>query len=176
MIISTALKKFHKANNLPENGGENDKVFYLKLASISFKLPNPKFRREVIHIHDIQHVLYDCDTSWEGESFISGWEIATGMWKHLPIGFFSISGMFIGLFSHPFQVYKGFKEGLQYDSLIDSKIPKEELLSLSISQLKNRLKKSKSIPFNWFYFLFWCLMSGIITLFPILIFIVFLWW
>ncbi len=176
MIISTALKNFHKANNLPKNGGENDNFFYLKLASISFKLPNPRFRRKVIHIHDIQHVLYDCDTSWKGESYISGWEIATGMWKHLPIGFFSISGMLIGLFLHPSEVYKGFKEGLQHDSLIDSKIPKEELFNLSISQLKNRLKKSKSVKFNWFYFLFWCLMSGTITLFPVLIFIVFLWW
>ncbi|MFY0629841.1 MAG: hypothetical protein JXR05_05630 [Flavobacteriaceae bacterium] len=174
MIISAALKDFHQANNLPKDGGENDNFFYIQFKPFTFKLPNPKFRRKVIHIHDIQHVLYDCDTSWRGESFISGWEIATGMWKHLPIGLFSISGLFVGLFLHPKEVSDGFKEGLQSESLIDSKIPKEELLNLSISELKNRLKKKKSVKFNWISFLFWCFVSIVISLFPLLVLIGFL--
>lgn len=174
MTISTALKDFHQANNLPKDGGENDTFFYIKFKLLTFKLPNPKFRRKVIHIHDIQHVLYDCDTSWKGESFISGWEIATGMWRHLPIGLFSLSGMFVGLFLHPKEIYNGFKEGLQYESLIDSKIPKEELLNLSIAQLKNRLKKKESVKFNWFSFLFWCFMSIVLSLFPLFVLVAFL--
>jgi hypothetical protein len=176
MIISTALKDFHQANNLPKDGGENDHFFYIQFKPFTFKLPNPKFRRKVIHIHDIQHVLYDCDTTWKGESFISGWEIATGMWKHLPIGLFSISGMFVGLILHPKEVYNGFKEGLQSESLIDSKIPKEELLSLTISQLKNRLKRAKAIKLNWLSFLFWCFASLLISLFPLFVLVGFLIW
>lgn len=176
MIISTALKEFHQANNLPKDGGENDSFFYIKFKPFTFKLPNPAFRRKVIHIHDIQHVLYDCDTSWKGESFISGWEIATGMWKHLPIGLFSISGMFVGLFLHPKEVYNGFKEGLRCESLIDSKIPKKELLNLSISELKKRLQKEKQIKFNWFSFLFWCFASIVLSLLPLFILVGFLVW
>lgn len=169
MTISAALKDFHLANNLPKDGGENDPFFYIKFKPFTFKFPNPPFRRKVIHIHDIQHILYDCDTSWKGESFISGWEIATGMWKHFPIGLFSISGMFVGLILHPKEVYEGYKEGLQNNSLMDLKIPKEELLSLSVSEVKNHIKKRKPVQLNWFAFLFWCLMSAIVTLFPLLV-------
>ena len=60
--------------------------------------------------------------------------------------------MFVGLFLHPKEVYKGFKEGLQCESLIDSKIPKKELLNSTVSELKNRLKKSKAVKFNWLSF------------------------
>ena len=160
MIISTALKEFHQANNLPKDGGENDSFFYIKFKPFTFKLPNPAFRRKVIHIHDIQHVLYDCDTSMERRIFYfwlgnSNRNVETFTYWAIQYQWYVCWFVFYT----QRKLYNGFKEGLQCESLIDSKIPKEELLNLSISELKNRLQKEKQVKFNWFSFLFWCFAS-----------------
>ncbi|MEQ6125245.1 hypothetical protein AAON49_13640 [Pseudotenacibaculum sp. MALMAid0570] len=173
MIISNKLEYFYKENNLPEKGGENDRFFFINLKLFTLKLPNPKFRRKVIHIHDVQHVLYDCDTTWKGESFISGWEIATGMWKHLPIGLFSLSGMGVGVFLHPKEVYLGYKKGLECIGVIDLKIPKEQLINLSVSELKTIIQKKKPSKLNWFSFLFWCFMGVLFNILPFLLLMIF---
>jgi len=172
MIISDKLQAFYKENNLPKKGGEDDHFFFLHFKLFSLKFPNPEFRRKVIHVHDVQHILYDCDTTWKGESFISGWEIATGMWKHFPIGLFSLSGMGIGLFLHPKEVLSGYKIGLQCKGIIDLKIPKEQLLGLSVSELKLIIKKEYSSQMNWLLFLFWCLTTIVTSLFPIIVLII----
>lgn len=72
MTIQNALFQFRKENNLALDGGENDIFFSLTFKYFTLKLPNFKFRKDVIYIHDIQHLLYECNTSWYGESFISG--------------------------------------------------------------------------------------------------------
>jgi hypothetical protein len=76
------------------------KVFFLYLT-----LPNPKFRKELTHIHDIQYVLNNCDTSWKGEGFISGWEIGTGFWKHFAINLFILWAFGYSLWLYPKSVF-----------------------------------------------------------------------
>ncbi len=90
MLISKELKQFYIQNNLAKDGGKNDAYFLLKFKLFSIKLPNSDFRKKVIHVHDVQHILYDKDVTWKGEAFIAGWEIATNIWKHFPIGLMSL--------------------------------------------------------------------------------------
>ena len=66
MTLDKHLEEFYKENNIPIDGGFNDTSFNFKVFGIKLKLPNPKFRRDAIHIHDLQHVLNHCDTSWKG--------------------------------------------------------------------------------------------------------------
>lgn len=171
MTLANSLKKFYLKNNFPLNGGAQEDWFYLKFKFFSLKLPNSQFRKDVIHIHDIQHLLYDCDTTWRGESFIAGWEIGTKMWKHLPIGIMSLWAMGFSLLNYPKEVYKGYKVGINSIGIIDLKINKEALLNMSIPELKETIKKDKTKKFNWFNFLFWCFISELTFLFPFLILI-----
>jgi len=169
MTISSALTQFHIQNNLPQNGGENDNFFYLRFKLFSLKFPNPSFRKKVLHIHDIEHILYDCDTSWKGESFIAGWEIATGMWKVFPIGLFSLNAMGFGLFLFPKEVYKGYKTGLQCNGILNLDMEKEKLLNLEVAELKKRIQKKKKVEMTWFrksVYLLWMIVSSISFLFP----------
>ena len=85
MLVSEKLQEFYKKNNLSENGGENDTHFSLTFKLFSIKLPNSDFRKKILYIHDIQHVLYNKDITWQGEAFIAGWETATHIWKHFPV-------------------------------------------------------------------------------------------
>jgi hypothetical protein len=171
MTISKALQQFYKENNFNDDGGLSEDYFELKFNLFRLKLPNTQFRKDVIHIHDIQHILYNCDTSWKGEAFIAGWEISTGIGKHLPIGFFSLWAMGFSLFIYPKEVFKGYKVGLNTIGVIDLKIVKEALLKMSVSELTERIKKDKIQPLNWFQFLFWTFISAFVFLFPFLVLI-----
>lgn len=141
-------------------------MFGLKL-----NLPNPKFRREALHIHDIQHILNNCNTSWKGEGFIAGWEISTGIWKHFQLGFLSLWAMGYSLWIYPKSVLNGFKKGLNEIGIIDLKISKSNFMKMEYSELIRITKKEKTTEINviqWTKFLLWIITSQIIFLFPII--------
>ena len=64
--LDKLLVDFYLKNGIPENGGVNKSSFEMNVLGINLKLPNPEFRKEMIHIHDIQYLLNHCDTSWKG--------------------------------------------------------------------------------------------------------------
>ena len=175
MTLSKHLEEFYKRNNIPIDGGVNDSSFNFKVFGINLKLPNPKFRRDAIHIHDLQHVLNKCDTSWKGESFIAGWEISTGMWKYFPLGLLTLWAMGYGIWLYPKDIYLGYKKGLTNKGIIDLKISKQQFLKMELTELvsltkKDNPKSSKLI--QNFNFIFWVLISQIILLAPIILVLV----
>ena len=169
MTIAQSLQVFYKENNFKNDGGKNDDFFEIKFKLFSFKLPNAQFRKDVIHIHDIQHILYNCDTSWKGEAFIAGWEIGSKMWKHFPIGLMSLWAAGFSILNYPKEVLKGYKEGIKCKGIIDLNISKEELLQHSLESVSNIIKKENPPNFNWFIFIFWSFLSAFIFLFPFLL-------
>lgn len=171
MIISEKLKQFYVQNNLSEDGGENDAYFSLKFKLFSLKLPNLGFRKKVIHVHDVQHILYNKDVTWKGEAFIAGWEIATNMWKHFPIGLISLWAMGFGVLTHFNEVLKGYKEGLLVKGIIDLNIPKEQILNYNIEEFKEKIKKEKPPKFIGILFSFWVIVSVFIVISPIFLLI-----
>jgi hypothetical protein len=174
MTLNKHLEEFYKKNDIPIDGGVNDIYFNFKVFGINFKLPNPKFRRDVIHIHDLQHVLNNCDTSWKGESFISGWEISTGMWKYFPLGLLSLWAMGYGIWLYPKDIYLGYKKGLSNKGIIDLKISKQQILEMELNELVSLTKKDKSNRFGILQnliFIVWAIISQIVLLAPILLII-----
>jgi len=169
MTIKEALNVFYNENDIPNDGGVDDTFFIFKVFGLKLKLPNPEFRRKALYIHDIQHVVHGCDTSWKGESFIAGWEISTKMWKHIPIGLLGIWAMGYGIWLHPREVLEGYKKGLLQTGIIDLDSSKKELLSMEISELEKLILREKEI--NWEFskkllFIGWILTSQLILLGP----------
>jgi len=174
MKVEQLLFKYYKENGIPENGGYDKDTFEMKVFGINLTIPNPQFRKEAIHIHDIQHILNDCDTSWKGEGFISGWELSTGMWKYFPLGLLSLWAMGYSLWIHPRAVIKGFKKGVNEIGVIDLSINKSDFMKMEFNQLKTITKRTKRIEigmWHWIQFLFWCLVSQLILLSPIILMI-----
>lgn len=179
MTLEKLLTKFYSANGIPENGGIEADTFEMKVFFINLKLPNPTFRKEVTHIHDIQHILNDCDTSWKGEGFISGWEVSTGFLKHFPISLFILWAMGYSLWLHPKAVYKGFKKGLNHLGIIDLGVSKSDFMKMEFERLVEITKKEPHTEMGflqWATFLFWSFISQIVFLFPFIILITGLIW
>ena len=178
MTIGELLKEFYKRNGIPKDGGSDKKTFKFKTFGISLTLPNPKFRRDVLHIHDIQHILNNCDTSWKGEGYIAGWEISTGMIKHFPLGFLSLWAMGYSLWMYPRAVFNGFRKGLNNIGIIDLKINKEEFLSMSFEELQNLTQKHPNKEITYLQaieFICWCVLSQIVLLFPFVVTSILFW-
>jgi len=172
MTLDKHLEEFYKNNNIPINGGVNDKTFKFPVFGLNLTLPNPKFRREAIHIHDLQHVLNNCDTSWKGESFIAGWEISTGMWKYFPLGILSLWALGYSIWLYPKDAFLGYKKGSNCNGIIDLKKTRQEFLEMELNQLINLTTKNKEFRFGIkqsIGFVFWVLISQLILLAPILI-------
>ncbi|MEE9407901.1 MAG: hypothetical protein V3V28_07485 [Polaribacter sp.] len=171
MTVAQSLQQFYTENNFKNDGGKSDDFFELKFKLITLKLPNSQFRKDVIHVHDIQHILYNCDTSWKGEAFIAGWEIGSKMWKHFPIGFMSLWAAGFSLLNYPKEVLKGYKEGIKCKGIIDLPHTEEALLKLSLNEIKELIKKEETLSFSWWKFLFWSVISSSVFLFPLLLLI-----
>ena len=172
MTLREELDLFYQRNNIPVNGGKDEKTFEMKLLGLKLVLPNPKFRRELIHIHDLQHVLNGKDVSWKGEGFISGWEIATGLWKHFPICFFALWALGYSMWVHPVAVFKGYKKGINTLGIIDLPFSREEFMEMELSQLVHLTKKETSKKMGllqWLAFVFWVVISQILLLGPLLV-------
>ena len=170
MTVEQLLIEFYQQNGIPKDGGVDDTSFIFKVFGLKLRLPNPKFRREALHIHDIQHILHGCDTSWKGEGFIAGWEISTGIWKHFRLGLMSLWAMGYSLWLYPQSVFQGYKKGLNNIGIIDLKLSKSEFLQLNYQQLTSITRKREEVQmgaWQWFQFLFWSLTSQIVLLFPL---------
>lgn len=171
MTLDKLLDKFYLENEIPENGGVDKDTFEMKVFGLNLKLPNPKFRKDVTHIHDIQHILNNCDTSWKGEGFIAGWEIATGFWKYFPICVFSFWAMGYSFWIHPKAVYMGYKKGLNDIGIIDLNISKADFMKMEFIDLVRITAKNPKEVISFLKrieFLFWLGISQLIFLSPLL--------
>jgi len=115
--------------------------------------------------------LNDCDVSWKGEGFISGWEISTGLWKQFPTGLLSIWAMVYSFWISPKSVFKGFIKGINNIGIIDLKISKEEFMQMEYKELieLTSRKNKKSIGFlEYLQFTIWLVISQVILFAPLI--------
>jgi len=111
MTLREHLDQFYRQYNIPENGGVDDKTFEVPLPHLTLKLPNYPWRKRMLYIHDLEHVLNRQDTTWNGEMFIASWEIATGFYQNFPIIVFPLWTMGWGIWRHPKTVFTAFRNG-----------------------------------------------------------------
>lgn len=143
--LQDLLEEFYKREGIPK-GGIDCKYFSIQILGVNLQLPNLAYRKKVIHVHDLQHVLNQCDTSWKGEAYIAGWELGTGIWRHPILALVTLWTMGYCIWQFPKAVYRGYKKGLAMTGIIDLKMSKEDLLALDLETLKH--KTTKEFPKN----------------------------
>ncbi len=140
--VQNALQEFYQTHYFGTEA-QTAKVVQVRLGPIRFLFPNPKQRREVIHLHDLTHLLTGYDTSWTGEGEVAAWELASGFprkhwigWVYAPMTFS------IGFLISPLRVAKAFLRGWGQPNLYKLDIPRETLHSLTLLDLKNELART----------------------------------
>ena len=171
MTLREQLDNFYIQYNIPPEGGVNDKTFVVPLPVFSLTLPNFPWRKKMLYVHDLEHILNKQNTSWQGEIFIASWEISTGFMKNFPVIVFPLWTMGWGLWVHPTTVLRAFRKGHADRGIARLPIQKEKLLDFDLTQLEllTLNKRSGRSPF-FFYFKLagWTFVSQLVFLSPVL--------
>ncbi|MEI8086543.1 MAG: hypothetical protein WCG93_10045 [Paludibacter sp.] len=169
MTLREHLNHFYQKYNIPANGGVEFSTFEVPLPFFTLILPNLSWRKKMLYIHDLEHILNGQDTSWKGEMFIASWEISTGFWKSFPIIIFPLWTMGWGLWKHPTAVLKGFRKGNTDRGIAKLNVSQNDLLEMDLSQLQaltlQQRPKHSSLYFNG-KFTTWALASQIVFWLP----------
>jgi hypothetical protein len=171
--VAQAIQEFYNQHDFGKDGGINEKYAWIKFGFISIPIPNAKTRRENIYLHDITHLVTGYETHWKGESSASAWEIASGGWRNLYIPWMlTLWAMGVGVLLYPSAVYQSFRRGLTMRNALTSNLSKEEILGLSIEELRTRLSNHPSSGKSP---LFWMILSFIVFLTPFALGVLGLW-
>lgn len=172
MNLSDHLDEFYRKYNIPAIGGVNDKTFEVPLPIFTLILPNFKWRKKMLHIHDLEHILNEQDTTWKGEMFIASWEISTGYWNHFPIIIFPLWTIGWGLWKHPSSVFRGFRKGHSDRGIANLNIDREKLLTMDLPALRAKTQNQKPSRSRFTLYcrlIFWILAGQIVFLSPLIV-------
>ena len=172
MTLRNHLELFYTNYNIPPNGGIEDAVFEVPLPYFTLTLPNFSWRKKMLYIHDLEHILNKQDTSWQGEIFIASWEISTGFFRNFPVLIFPLWTMGWGLWVNRKTVYKAFKKGHSDKGIARLQLSQDELLEMNLIDLQGLtlLKRhNRNNTLLYLKFTFWSLISQLVFLFPVLI-------
>lgn len=171
------LENFYKVNGYGEEGGINNDWIWLKFKYFSLPIPNIKGRRENVWRHDMLHILLNYDTSWKGETQVSGWVMGSGGWGRFYVGWlfaFAMFGIAITLF--PTSTFQAFIRGRNTLSPYLLGVAKEKLFCSDIEKLKQDFEFDK-IGFkvnlkDKFVFVGWVFVTILYYFLPILALII----
>ncbi len=136
--LQQQLENFYQVNGYGEEGGINNDWIWLKFKYFSLPIPNIKGRRENVWRHDMLHILLDYDTSWKGETQVSGWVMGSGGWGKFYVGWLFAIAMFnVAVVFFPKSTFQSFIRGRNTLSPYLLGLKKEELYQSNIEQLKH---------------------------------------
>ncbi|WP_281612746.1 hypothetical protein [Flammeovirga sp. SubArs3] len=147
--IKYHLDKFYGDNpEFGEDGGIHEKWAWLEFGFFKIPFPNFKSRSDIIYLHDVNHIINDYDTTWKGEVSVSAWEISTGMGRFLTGWLFASFAFGFGILTYPKSVYRAFMKGRITKSLFKMEIPKEELLNMSLKEVKQITNHEEKVNYQ----------------------------
>jgi len=129
---------------LTENGftveGYESKWTDASLFGIRFRVPNTARHRSAIMMHDLHHVATGFGTDLVGEGEVSAWELRRdlrGLGAY--VGSIVVAGAFAGLLVSPLRTLQAWRSSSPRSSLFQNSRPYDELLAMSIGDLRRKL-------------------------------------
>ncbi len=162
--VGEALQIFYDANNFGEGGGVEEDYVWIKFGFFSVPIPNTQSRKNVVYMHDINHLVSGNDTSWRGESGVSAWEMGAGGWRNLytPL-LLTLWAMGVGVVFYPRHVFNSFQRGLTMNNALTCNISKEEIIQFTVAELKEKLSNQPKHHRNVYY---WMAISFLVLIAP----------
>jgi hypothetical protein len=109
LTVGDALNHLYVKHQLPEDGGEREAWFHVKMGPVSIPLPNPPARQRAVFIHDVNHVLtgYNARLT-DGEMSIAAFEVGAGCGRVWIAWFLNLTLMALGAIMRPRLVFRAF--------------------------------------------------------------------
>ena len=135
--VRECLTEFYANNpSFGNEGGIYERWVWLRFGWIKVPFPNFKARSEIIYLHDVNHIINDYNTGWQGEVSVAAWEVSTGMGKFLVGWLFASFAMGFGVFFYPRVVFHAFMRGRFTKSIFRMNLPKEDILNMKLEALQ----------------------------------------
>lgn len=134
------LPAFYKQYNLSNDGGQGS--FYVKIEftkKLFIYFPNFDARRKAVFKHDIHHIATGYTSTFNGETEISAWEIASGCRHYWAAFLLDLHGMTIGILYNLPGVYKAFVKGRHTKNLYSDIFSDEQLLDIPLQKIREEL-------------------------------------
>ncbi len=168
MTTEHALSNFYNRNGYGFDGGASKKWVSIKFGPLTLPIPNFESRSQNVYLHDINHVVTGYDTTWKGESSVSGWEVASGGWGNLYYPWLlTLWALGVGVIFFPKATYQAFQAGLRMKNGLTGGLSKQEMYSLSLDELRVKLQRPAGDvpPQN---FIIWAVAGVIVWASPLL--------
>lgn len=113
--------------------------FTVRVGGRILSLPNPMQRRRAVPRHDLHHVATGLGTDWGGEVEISAWETGAGLGGLWVAWLICVPLFLAGLLTSPRRTALAYRAGLRCRSLFVDALPYDEILSLTVGELRRRI-------------------------------------
>ncbi len=139
MRVESALIKYYELNNLPLDGGINDKWAKYKFGPFFLTaFPNFELRNEAIRRHDVHHILINLDTSTKGEGLIAAWELGSGCDKYWISWVMEAQALWWGVLLAPAKTFGLFLQGRHSRNYFKENFS-SEVLNKTVGQIRREL-------------------------------------
>lgn len=138
--VSKALEVFYANQNLDQKVTSHA-VNYYPLGFIKIPFPNLMARKELLYLHDLNHLLFGFNTSVSGEAQLAALELGSGFPKHCRIGYlYSPFALLPGLLLCPLKVLNAFLKGRSLKNSCHLEWSKSRILNSSLLDIKKELE------------------------------------
>ena len=143
--VAYAVEQFYTQHDFGEDGGIHEKYAWIQFGFFSLPIPNTESRRNNVYLHDINHIVTGYDTTWQGESSVSAWEIAAGGWQNLYFPWLlTLWAVGMGVLFYPKSVFAAFQRGQTMRNTLVCGLTKDEIFRLSVTDLRLLLNNKNS--------------------------------
>lgn len=135
--VREGLARYHAANGF-DGDAMSAEMLQMYVFGRRLDMPNPEFQRPLLARHDLHHVLTGYGTDLRGEAEMGAWEIGAGP-GHWFVWANNVMALFLGVLA-PIRTARAFFRGLRARSLYKDDTPYEQLLEMSIPELRKKLR------------------------------------
>ena len=137
LTVREALQLFYIENGFSEEDASKN-YYRLTIGPFVGYVFNPESRKRVVHHHDLEHILYEIDTTLEGEAELSAVTMITQGKKPLVNYVFGGLGVLTGMLINRRRTLRGFLKGRKRRSVFTLG-DLDKLLDKRIGELRQEL-------------------------------------
>jgi len=169
LTLREARAVFYRRNGFGPDGGAHDRRWTpLACRDLKVYLPNFKWRRRALPLHDLHHVITSYQFSPHGEFQVAAWEFAAGRYPNMLSTCFCLPLVCMGAAVIPRKTFAAFVRGRHSKTLYFALDP-DALLDRTVGDVRREYLPAGAVsarPRDWGAFVLLVAMSSVVLMIP----------